>query len=174
MFHLPKVKKTRTTHDFFYRVPKLVNYFHANTNLDLFKNTASFKYTAAAEFNKLFLLNICNLDQPYMYFLISHLHCLHSNSSLSLSLSLSPSLFIYLYIFLSIYRTIHLPIYLYNYLSIYLFIYLSIYPSTHLSIYMSIYLLNYLSANRSISIFPSTSTYISTYKSIHLFICLSI
>ena len=65
MFHLPKVKKTRTTHDF-YRVPKLVNYFHANTNLDIFKNPASFKYTAAAEFNKLFLLNICNLDQLYM------------------------------------------------------------------------------------------------------------
>ena len=41
MFHLPKVKKTRTTHDF-YRVPKLVNYFHANTNLDIFKNPASF------------------------------------------------------------------------------------------------------------------------------------
>ena len=66
MFHLPKVKKTRTTHDFFYLVPKLVNYFHANTNLDIFKNPASFKYTAAAEFNKLFLLNIYNLDQPYM------------------------------------------------------------------------------------------------------------
>ena len=65
MFHLPKVKKTRTTHDF-YRVPKLVNYFHANTNLDIFKNPASFKYTAAAEFSKLFLLNIYNLDPPYM------------------------------------------------------------------------------------------------------------
>ena len=66
MFHLPKVNKIRTTHDFFYRVPKLVNYFHANTNLDIFKNPASFKYTAAAELNKLFLLNIYNLDQPYM------------------------------------------------------------------------------------------------------------
>ena len=66
VFHLPNVKKTRTTHDFFYRLPKLVNYFHANTNLDIFKNPASFKYTAAAEFNKLFLLNIYNLDQPYM------------------------------------------------------------------------------------------------------------
>ena len=66
MFHLPKVKKTRTTHDFFYRVPKLANYFHANTNLDIFTNPASFKYTAAAEFKKLFLLLICNLDQPYM------------------------------------------------------------------------------------------------------------
>ena len=66
MFHLPKVKKTLTTHDFFYRVPKLVNYFHANTNLDIFKTPASFKYTAADEFNKLFLLIICNLDQPYM------------------------------------------------------------------------------------------------------------
>ena len=66
MFHLPKVKKTRTTHDFFYRVPKLVNYFHENTNLDIFKNPASFKYTAASEFNKLFLSNICNLDQLYM------------------------------------------------------------------------------------------------------------
>ena len=65
-FHLPKVKKTRTTHDFFYRVPKLVNYFHENTNLDIFKNPASFKYTAAAEFNKLFLLKICNLDQLHM------------------------------------------------------------------------------------------------------------
>ena len=43
MFHLPKVKKTRTAHDFFYRVPKLVNYFHANTNLDIFNNPASFK-----------------------------------------------------------------------------------------------------------------------------------
>ena len=32
MFFLPNVKKTRTTHDFFYRMPKLVNYFHANTN----------------------------------------------------------------------------------------------------------------------------------------------
>ena len=38
MFHLPKVKKTRTTRNFFYRVPKLVNYFHANTNLNIFKN----------------------------------------------------------------------------------------------------------------------------------------
>ena len=57
-FHLPKVKKTRTTHDFFYRVPKLVNYFHANANLNIFKNPASFKYTAAADFNELFLLNI--------------------------------------------------------------------------------------------------------------------
>ena len=66
MVHLPKSKKTRTTHDFFYRVPKLVNYFHANTNLDIFKNPASFKYTAAAEFNKLFLLNIGNLDQMHM------------------------------------------------------------------------------------------------------------
>ena len=66
MFHLPKVKKTRTTHDFFYRVPKLVNYFHANTNLDIFNNPASFKYSAAAEFNKLFLLDICNLDQLHM------------------------------------------------------------------------------------------------------------
>ena len=66
MFHQPKVKKTRTTHDFFYLVPKLVNYFHANTNLDIFKNPASFKYTAAAEFNKLFLLKICNLDRLYM------------------------------------------------------------------------------------------------------------
>ena len=65
MFHLPKVKKTRRTHDF-YRLPKLVNYFHANTNLDIFKNPASFKYTAAVEFNKSFLLNICNLDQLYM------------------------------------------------------------------------------------------------------------
>ena len=34
MFLLPNVKKTRTTHDFFYRVAKLVNYFLANTNLD--------------------------------------------------------------------------------------------------------------------------------------------
>ena len=66
MFHLPNVKKTRTTHDFFYRVPKLANYFHVNTNLDIFKNPASFKYTAAAEFNKLFLLNISNLDQLHM------------------------------------------------------------------------------------------------------------
>ena len=66
LFLLPNVKKTRTTHDFFYRVAKLVNYFHANTNLDIFNNPASFKCTAAAEFNKLFLLNICNLDQLYM------------------------------------------------------------------------------------------------------------
>ena len=66
MFRLPKVKKTRTTHDFFYRVPKLVNYFHANTNLDIFENPASFEYTAAADFNKIFLLNICNRDQLYM------------------------------------------------------------------------------------------------------------
>ena len=66
MFHLPKVKKTLKTRNFFYRVPKLVNYFRANTNLDIFKNPASFKYTAAAEFNKLFLINIYNLDQPYM------------------------------------------------------------------------------------------------------------
>ena len=66
MFHLPKVKKTRTTHDFFYRVPKLVNYFHANTNLDIFKNPASFKYTVAAEFNKLLLLNISNLNQLHI------------------------------------------------------------------------------------------------------------
>ena len=66
MFHLPEVKKTRTTHDFFHRVPKLVNYFHANTNLDIFKNPAIFKYTAAAEFNKLFLLNICKLDQLHL------------------------------------------------------------------------------------------------------------
>ena len=66
MFHLPKVKKTRTTHYFFYRVPKLVNYFHANTNLDIFKNPANFKYTAAADFNNLFFLIICSFDQLYM------------------------------------------------------------------------------------------------------------
>ena len=68
IFHLPEVKKTRTTHDFFYRVPNLVKYFHANTNLDIFKNQASFKYTAAAEFNKLSLLNICNLEQVHVIF----------------------------------------------------------------------------------------------------------
>ena len=34
--------------------------------VDIFNNPASFKYSAAAEFNKLFLLNICNLDQLHM------------------------------------------------------------------------------------------------------------
>ena len=66
MFHLPKVKKTRTTHDFFYRVPKLVNYFMQTRIWTYSKTPLVSNILLRPSSTNYFLLNICNLDQLYM------------------------------------------------------------------------------------------------------------